>query len=354
MKMPTSFKFAIGVAGMATVLAGCGTAGSASPSGLPSALTPSSRVQLFPEQFGLALRRPFHPHLVWAAPNIDETPRLLFLSDASTGDVTIYSMPDLIVRGQISGWTDLQGECAATSGDVYIIDAEARYAGSLSRKGEFHGIYKDGDGTPVSCAVSPLNGDLALTSNGASGGNILIYPGGVTGSGTSITVPHMHTYFFDGYDRGGHLWVDGYTADSKALIGSCTRVHCHTIPISGGTIFYPGFLQYASVQKTWYVADRECGGTKRFCIYPVSASGVLGKAITLTDAHRAPICYMFQGVITNGGRTVFGGVDNGVYSCGVNSVARWNIPAGGDPTNRIDLAGGFPTGAAISFKVGGF
>ncbi len=170
-------------------------------------------------------------------------------------------MPDLVVRAQISGWTDLRGECAAPSGDVYIVDAEARYVGSLSRRGEFHGIYRDGDGTPVSCADNPLNGDLAVTSNGASAGNILIYPGGVTGSGTPITVPHMHTYFFDGYDRSGHLWVDGYTADSKALIGSSTRSHCHTIPISGGTIFYPGFLQYASAQKAWYVADRECGGT---------------------------------------------------------------------------------------------
>ncbi|HEY1884327.1 MAG TPA: hypothetical protein VGG51_14960 [Candidatus Cybelea sp.] len=165
----------------------------------------------------------------------------------------------------------------------------------------------------------------------------------------------MQTYFFDGYDRRGNLWVDGYTKNSTSVVASCRGSRCRTIPISGGTIYQPGFVQYAVGQKTWYVADRRCGGRSRFCIYPVSASGVLRKKITLTDAHGKPVCDMFQGAITDAGSRVFvGGVGNGlVKNCGVTSVARWNFPAGSDPTVGNDDVGASPSGAAISAKAGG-
>jgi hypothetical protein len=141
----------------------------------------------------------------------------------------------------------------------------------------------------------------------------------------------MHAYFFDGYDRSGNLWVDGYTADSTSTVASCSGSRCRKIPISGG-------------------------GATSFCIYPVSASCVLGKEIALTDAHGAPVFDMFQGAVTDaGGRVFVGGVDNGLYAnCGGNSVPRWNFPSGGDPTNGNDDVGLSPSGAAISTKVGGF
>ncbi|HEX3370623.1 MAG TPA: hypothetical protein VHS56_13675, partial [Candidatus Cybelea sp.] len=216
-------------------------------------------------------------------------------------------MPDLTIKAQLAGWSALQGECPDRSGNVYIVDAEARYITAISRAGEEHGILTDDDGTPLSCAVNPINGDVAVTNNVTSGnGNIVIFPGG-SGSGAPISVPRMHTYFFDGYDRSGNLWVDGYAANSKSIVASCSGSHCREIPVSNGTIFHPGFVQYAAAQKTWYVADRECGGATRFCIYPVSASGVLGNEITLTDAHGAPVCDMFQGTITDAGSRVFVG-----------------------------------------------
>ncbi|HEY2475656.1 MAG TPA: hypothetical protein VGI19_12780, partial [Candidatus Cybelea sp.] len=206
--------------------------------------------------------------------------------------------------------------------------------------------------TPFSCADNPINSDVAVTSNGPSGGNIQIFRQDSKGYGTRISIPHMYTYFFDGFDHNGNLWVDGYTKNSTTIVASCSGSTCHTIRISGGTIFHPGFVQYAIGDNTWYVADRECGGRISFCIYPVSPNGVLGKKITLTDAHGKPVCDMFQGAITNARSRIFvGGGDNGLYSnCGVNSVARWNFPAGGDPTDGSDEVGLSPTGAAISAK----
>ncbi|HEY2476999.1 MAG TPA: hypothetical protein VGI19_19620 [Candidatus Cybelea sp.] len=356
MKMPTLFSCVAGVTGIAIFLAGCNSGRSSSASGLPSA--PADRP--LPGASDVAYARAhFHPHLRWASPDLGKTPRLLFLSDYASGYVNIYSMPDLVLKAQFGPWTDLQGECADRKGDVYVVDAEARYLEGLSRAGEGHYILRDGDGTPLSCAVNPINGDVAVTNNASppGRGNIVIFPGGGSGyGGPPISVPHMYTYFFDGYDRRGNLWVDGYTKSSTSIIVSCKGARCRTIPISGGTIFHPGFLQYAVGQKTWYVADRECGGTKSFCIYPVSAGGVLGKKITLKDAHGKPACDMFQGAITEAGSTVFvGGVDNGLYTnCGVNSVARWNFPAGGNSTEGNDDVGQMPTGAAVSAKVGGF
>lgn len=80
---------------------------------------------------------------------------------------------------------------------------------------------------------------------------------------------------------------------------------------------------------------------------------MLGTKITLTDVHGAPVCDMFKGAITDVASDVLvGGVNNGTAGCGVNSLNRWNVPAGGSATNGND--GGSPSGAAISTKAGGF
>ncbi|HEY2475655.1 MAG TPA: hypothetical protein VGI19_12775 [Candidatus Cybelea sp.] len=346
MKTRTLFGYAVGIAGSALFLAGCSSGGSSPASGLP-----------LPGASGVAdARTRFHPHLRWAAPDLAKTPRLLFLSDNASGNINIYSMPDLKLKAQFNPiGSDLQGECPDTNGAIYVTNAGSGWIGEVNRAGELWIPTYGQVPAPFSCAVNPINREVAVTSNGSSGGNIRIFRPTDSGYRSSFSVPHMQTYFFDGYDRRGNLWVDGYTKNSTSIVATCSGSRCRTIPISGGTIYQPGFVQYAVGQKTWYVADRKCGGRRRFCIYPVSAGGVLGKKITLTDAHGKPVCDMFQGAITDAGsRVIVGGVDNGlVKNCGVTSVARWNFPAGDDPTHGTNDVGASPSGAAISAKAGG-
>jgi hypothetical protein len=160
-----------------------------------------------------------------------------------------------------------------------------------------------------------------------------------------IKNPNQTWYAWDGYDTSGNLWEDGKNGKGASIISRCGASSCHTIPISGGKI-KAGWLQYAVGEKTWYVGSR-CDDANAYCIYPVSASGVLGKPITLTDPQGHPVGIV-QGVITNGRRRVLAGP--AIYGKPPHLhdvVALWNFPAGG---SWIDDTSSIGSGAAISQK----
>jgi len=341
---------ALSVCVTATLLAACG--GSPPTFSSPSALSRGGGVAEFAARWPVAAR--FHARRLWAVPDIARNPRLLFISDWGARTVDIYSMPDLRLKGQVGNFEFPYGECADRTGFIWVVDQPTRTIAKLSRTGEAVDTLKDGHGDPYSCAVDPTSGNLAVTnldSPGSGGaGNVVIYVH-AHGSGTVITIPHMYLYTFDGYDTRGYLWVDGYSTTGFFTVASCKASSCSRISLSGGTIYEAGFMQWAEGQKTWYVADGECGGIyNAFCIYPVSRSGALGKAITLTDPQGQAVCDMFQGVITNGKSPVLVGGVNSRFNCyGTVGVARWSLPAGGDSTNGTSDVRQ-PFGAAISEK----
>ena len=55
------------------------------------------------------------------------------------------------------------------------------------------------------------------------------------------------------------LRSNGYSTTGFFTVASCKRVAAG-FSLSGGTIYEAGFMQWAEGQKTWYVADGECGG----------------------------------------------------------------------------------------------
>jgi hypothetical protein len=297
------------------------------------------------------VRARFHPHRLWISPDAKKgAPRLLFVSDTITQTVNIYSMPDLTIKGQVAGFIDPRGECADRSGNIWVADAGAGEITKLSRTGDVDRHIHDPLGYPWGCAVDPTTGNLAVTNlfGATAEGNVTIYPN-ASPPGMELTNPDMYYYSFAGYDTSGNLWIDGLNDAGKAILSFCGASSCSTIPLTGGTIYAPGFIQWAVRWRSWYVADRQCGNAVRFCIYPVSGSGVLGTPITLTDPQGHTVCNMNQGVITNSKSKVYvGGVDDS--QCGrINSVARWRFPRGGPSTHdTTDIA--FPWGAAISQK----
>jgi hypothetical protein len=93
-------------------------------------------------------------------------------------------------------------------------------------------------------------------------------------------------------------------------------------------------------------------GNTAFCVYPINGSGVVGNPISFYDENSEPVCFMFQGAITNSQSKVFvGGVDNTKVGCaGRPTVDRWPFPGGGYPTNGNTNNVADPTGTAVSSK----
>ncbi|MBV9263684.1 MAG: hypothetical protein JO324_05125 [Candidatus Eremiobacteraeota bacterium] len=348
MKIPAYLGGFVRFAAVAVLLGGCRSSG-ASP-GVATGLVPGGLNAAVP-------RVHVGPHRVWVAPDIARYRRLLFISDAYGERVDILSMPDLVLKGRVVGFTHqlFRGLCSDNGGNVWVVST---YGGISSLPyGVLTKLAHDGKvlksmtfsyGVPVSCAIDPTTRDLAVTEVYPQGG-VVIYEGGA-GPGRVIRNPQQFDYEWDGYDTSGNLWVDGGGASANPLLSNCTASTCTTIPITGGKIYYPGFLQYVVGEKSWYIADGNCNNTyESLCIYPISNNGVLGTAITVTDPQRQACSLLAQGAITNGKSRVLAGV----ASCGRRgrqlSIALWKFPAGGVWTHDTTMEVG-DGGVAISEK----
>ena len=293
----------------------------------------------------------------WISPDVAKLPRLLFITDPGAGAAYIYSMPGLALKGTITGLTDPEGACSDRSGNIWIADTEAQTIQQYDRAGVLLSTLTDTEGLPGACAVDPTTGNLAvvnLVSVGLDAGSVLIYPG-ATGTPTQeLTDPNLEAYYFAGYDPSGNLYVDGITgAGSYALdqspAGSGTLSE---LTISGGTLFFPGMIQWNKVAGDLVLGDQLCNDVPGSCLYSASVSGssVTITAVTnLEDGQGNPIGDMAQGVV---GPLARMGAAGGSFndSGDPSSVNRWHFPAGGAPTNFVDSGLVDPVGAALSTK----
>ena len=72
-------------------------------------------------------------------------------------------------------------------------------------------VFDDAGQEPVSCAVSPLSGNLAV----ANGSNVVVYPASQSAMPVAFTTPEIASYACVGYDASGNLYVNGYGADKS-------------------------------------------------------------------------------------------------------------------------------------------
>jgi DNA-binding beta-propeller fold protein YncE len=98
------------------------------------------------------------------------------------GTIDLYSYPQGILEGQITGLSGPGGDCSDKKGNVYVTDVEP----SGNEIVEFaHGgtqalrtLSVPSGSNPYSCAVDPTTGDLAVTNYGntaGDGASLLIY-----------------------------------------------------------------------------------------------------------------------------------------------------------------------------------
>jgi hypothetical protein len=343
------------------VLSACNGGGSAFSSAGSSSLTQSQAAE--PNSHRVYLAPPMAPEVVphpdhrksWVSPDVARLPRLLFVSDTQTYDVYIFTMPAMQLRGTLTGFNSPAGLCSDRAGNIWIVNAFSYQILKYSRAGKHLKTLHDPAGTPFYCAVNPINGDLAVTNATSSDPpvRILIYRG-ASGTPDGIAIPDV-TPLMLGYDTRGNLYFDGRdTSNSFALsvipAGSDTA---SPISVKGGTIYWPGMVQWNRTAKNLVVGDQLCGNTATTCLYSISISGSDGTitgTTNLSNFKGGQVCDIQQGVLGPHLQMFVAGGDWQYCGYAATALTRWLFPSGGMPTNYNDTVVQVPTGVAISNK----
>jgi hypothetical protein len=352
--------FYMAVTAATGLLAAC--SGSGSPS---SALAPSTGTNSSPAGHGHSMRdrtltarvsKPLHAdhRKSWVSPDARRAPRILFISDDGTNDINMYTMPALVLKGTLTGFSEPQGMCTDASGNIWITNTGTESVIQVSRTGATLNTLSDPGEFPVGCAVNRANGDLAVTNIIATTGgtgSVSVYAN-ATGTPTKFTDPSVSEFFFPTYDNAGNLFVDGEGGAGYALTelasGSGTLTN---VSVSGGTLFFPGGVNWDSATSELVIGDQECNGGATSCLYSATVSGgvatITGVTVLLT-ASGDPAGDVDQLTIAPQGRYVAGGILSENSNPPV--LARWPFPAGGVPINVNETTLTEPIGAAISNK----
>ena len=268
--------------------------------------------------------------------------RLLYVSDLSASVVDVYSLPSLKLVQRLSAFFEPQGECTNAAGDVWIVDTgyQQIYEYAPGAKSPIATL-SDTFGFPASCAVNPVNGDLAVTDQyGASRkGGVLVFPN-ATGTPQYYRNGKQTTYDFDAYDDSGNLYVSG---ESEKKHYAVSRLRAHTnnlkaLSISGATIHFAGSVLWNAGKLV--LGDQSCHGGSTACLYVATVSG--NTATVTSTIALSKSCDVVQVALFNG--TLYGG--NGHCPQGKNAVDAWSFSNG----HQMGAAGGVhePIGAAIS------
>jgi hypothetical protein len=353
--------YALGVTAAAALLAACSGSGSPSSALAPSTGMNSSSVGHVPsvkERVTLTSRvsKPVHKDTrkSWISPEARRAPRLLFISDDGTDDINIYTMPNQVLRGQLTGFSEPQGMCTDASGNIWVTNTGTNQVMQLSRSGSLLKTLSDPTGFPVGCAVNRANNDLAVTNiigNPSGDGNVVVYANS-TGTPQTFSTPTVFEYFFPAYDNAGNLYVDGEGSAGYALTelasGSSTL---SPVSVSGGTLFFPGGVNWNSGSSSLILGDQECNGAAASCQYSATVSGgvaTISGVTNLLDLSGQPAGDVDQATVAPQGRFMAGGIIS--EDTNPPSSNRWLFPAGGTPTNFNDTTLVEPIGSAISNK----
>jgi hypothetical protein len=343
---------ALGVMAAVAFLAGCGGGGLQSSSSFVS-----SSAQRLASVTYTSVRapkiKPDH-HKPWVSPDVKSAHRLLFISDDSSNDVYIFTMPAMQLKGTLTGFDGPQGMCSDKQGNIWVVNTGTSQGLKYSRTGHLLGSVSDPSGAPAGCAINPINGDLALSeTRGTSGaGGIEIYHNG-SGSPTRYNNPAQYEYFFPTYDTNGNLYVDGLSYPTGAVMISellAGKHRLHTINYSGGTIRFPGGVNWDRVKRQLVVNDQECNSLYASCVYQLTVSGSSAKIVGSTPLNNfdGTACDVDQGTLAPSGKYFAGPCITFAYS--VSSADRWAYPSGDKPSRYNDSVVVEPIGSAISEK----
>jgi hypothetical protein len=281
----------------------------------------------------------------WMSPAAATAKSLLYVSDAQAFDVYVYTFPDLKLTGRLTGFERPQGECSDAKGDVWITDNQnesiLRYHHGGTTAVE---VLTDPIGYPAGCAIDPRTGDLAVTNlfDFSGNGGVLIYKK-AAGTPRPYTSPSQVSYYLDGYDGKGDLYVSGKSSTGSYTLSVLARGKdsMSTVSISGAKINVPGTVQWTG--SSLLLGDQHCDHANTSCLYEAVVSGRrarITRKIPLTGSCDVAQVAFEKGRITGGDYWRCGGA-------GHNTTDVWAYPRGGRPIKAVTGIRA-PVGATIS------
>jgi hypothetical protein len=297
--------------------------------------------------------RPDH-HKSWVSPDVKRASKLLFVSDYAVGDVYIYKMPDVTLKGTLTGFSGPQGECSDARGNIWITNTNTSQVLQYSRAGTLLKTISDPDYYPDGCAVNNGNGDVAVSNfedRSGGPGNVSVFHNG-SGSPIVLTNPSQYYYFFPAYDISGNLYVDGVDASEISILSECPvgSSKCTSLTVSGASLSdLPGGLNWDTLNNELVIGDQLCGDQFASCLYEATISGSTARVTGTTPLRNydGSNCDAVQGALAPRDLYFAGGCIS--YGSSMNSADRWDYPVGGAPPwYATGLS--YPIGAAISDK----
>jgi hypothetical protein len=250
-----------------------------------------------------------------------------FYTSAQNVGVTLYSYPQLSQLGSVSD-PNAAAMCSDKDGNVYVAESGTSelteyQAGTLT----VMRTIADTNYTPVSCAINPKNGDLAVANSGGTvngkskPGSITIFKK-ATGSPKVFTNKSMSTFAYCGYDTNGDLFADGLATDSSVALTELVGQKLTSLPVSGFTIAQPGAVAWDTFHGALLISDNS-GVLYRFYI----DNGTAQFSDTYTALH---------GALSLNSNVAF----KGKFVAGATSsaIAVWQFPSGDGPKYFLDTA----------------
>jgi hypothetical protein len=201
---------------------------------------------------------------------------LLYISDAGTADVYVYSYPKAKLLGTLTGFSEPFGLCSDKKGDIFVTDNAAGDIVEYAHGGTNPiNTLNDPGSEPIGCSIDRKTNNLAVSGWGASNdaGNVAIYVD-AQGSPQLYTDSVMYYPMFCGYDDKSNLFVDGENLGSTSFVfaefakgGSALN----NITLNQ-SISWPGGVQWDG--KNVAVADENIA-----VIYQFAISGSVGTKV---------------------------------------------------------------------------
>ncbi|MGB8966975.1 MAG: hypothetical protein WCB99_15170, partial [Candidatus Cybelea sp.] len=320
-------------------------------SGTPPGGTMNERIVTSVARWAAPPRPDRGPSRISAALKKAKAP-LLFVSDAATQDVYVFDLSRLKLMATLTGFSQPQGECSDNKGDVWITDTNAKTIYEVSHQGRLENELNDSAGYPAACAWDKVTGNLAVMNFfGVSGaqGAVLVYKGG-SGSPASYANPSQYYYNFGSYDAKGDLVFDGRDAKGNFMLSELAKgaSSAKTIALNGGTIYYPGMVQWDPTARDFIVGDQSCGNLYSSCVYAAKfgkKAATITQKIDLQNYSGGAVCDLVQGAEING---QLAGSDNDFCGSLPSSTYLWPYPGGGAPILYNNDTDTTPVGAAVS------
>ena len=143
---------------------------------------------------------------------------LLYVSNGD-GIVNVYRYSQHNLVGELTNFTQPEGECTDGSGNIYITDYATSAIAEYAHGGKAPLRVIDGSPyRPYGCAINPKNGDLAVANYSKVGyysdGNLAVYAH-AKGSPTYYSTSGLNQVNACAYDKYGDLLVTGFTRYSS-------------------------------------------------------------------------------------------------------------------------------------------